>query len=100
MRWIERLTKRGGSVRQYQELSGSWDTCAVGEARQDFPAVVVGQPMMFHPGERYSTPQDRVLYRLGAKFHEEIVQGHRNRALKVYNQIQRRVIQLLLLEAK
>jgi hypothetical protein len=95
MRWIEMLTRRGGSVRQYRELSGSWDSCAVGEAREDFPAVVVGTPMIFNPEQMYSTPRDRELRRLGCMFHEEITQGHRNKALKVYDKIQARVRQLL-----
>ena len=78
MQWIEMLTKRGGSVRQYKALSGSWDTCAVGEAAKKFPAVLF---MDF--------------LQLGHEFHEEVYLGHRNRALKVYDQIQRRVRKLL-----
>lgn len=95
MRWIERLTKKGGSVRQYRVLSEYWNTCAVGEARANFPLVVVGRKMMFSQGQTQS-PKDSFLFQLGNKFNKEIIRGNRNKALKVYDEIQARVRELLL----
>jgi len=62
---------------------------AVAEVRKDFPSVVLVQ----FGGS--GTPADPMLFRLGSDFHDEVYMGRRNRALKIYDKIQRRVRQLL-----
>jgi hypothetical protein len=94
MRWIERLMKRGGSVRQYSELSENWETCLIGEVRKDFPTVVVGRKLLFSE-ETTAAPKDFELHELGTRFNEEIYRGHRNRALQTYDKVQKRVRQLM-----
>lgn len=86
MRWIQRLLDRNTRLQEYRGLSGSWETCAVGEAHQDFPNVV-----LLELGDVPSAPIDPELYKLGTRFDEQVARGHRNLALKTYDAIQRRV---------
>lgn len=92
MRWLDRLLTPAGSIRRYSSLSGDWMTCAIGEARLDYPDVVVyskniiGDPI---------NPIDPELRYLGNIFHNQVAAGHRNKALQTYDRIQARVRVLL-----
>lgn len=94
-RWIERIlqSKRPADLKQYQEISGSWHTCAVGEAHADFPGAVRYHKHLLSGIE--TGPVDPTLLELGNEFHDRVSRGQRHVALKVYDKIQSRVRELV-----
>ena len=86
MDWRERLITE--TSERCKKLAESWDTCAVGEQVIKHPNVVLTESPWSH------TPQDWMLYALGLAFWESLLDGDRDRATEILDQIEDRVLEL------
>ena len=90
MNWLTTLTKlvsnpkiTGDKYNKLLDKSGQWPTCACGQLCKKLPR------------EKDGEPKDRVLYRLGMGFVDEIIHKDWKQALKIFKKIERRSALLL-----
>src|SRR5690348_15730918 len=95
MRWIERLLDRKTKISEHVQAAKAWDTCAVGEVVQDFPSVVLIDPLHIDKPSRLHRPADVKLNSLGIKFAVAVGKNDRKGALEIYDAIQARVRTLI-----
>jgi len=92
MRWIEKLLDRKTALNAHKFEAQGWDTCAIGEVVQDFPAIVAVIP---YESPRLRKPKDAHLHRLGIRFAVAVSRNDRKKALEIYDAIQTRVRNLI-----
>ncbi len=90
MEWLYRIVNKSRPVRDYADLAiCSWQTCAVGEARDKNLDALVPQV-----GFADEPPADARLKKLGVEFGKAVACGHRRKALRLYFAIQKRIAHL------
>ena len=85
---VEAADSRGVFTGQDREDAASWGTCAVGEQRKNFPAIVITKFKWL------STPIDPELYALGNSFDEAVDCNDILYAYEVLDLIEARVMEL------
>lgn len=85
--WLERVLETDDqNFTKLSELSESWNTCAVGEQKQQHPELI----LTWGSG----CPSDEKLRRFGLNFHWAIRQNYKDGALVFLRAIEDRVLEM------
>lgn len=82
--WGKRLDDLETPIEYYRVDAKNWDRCVVGEARDEYPDVILYDTTNSHP-------TDTVLYSLGIQFYWAVQDCDRSLACTIYHLIQKRV---------
>ena len=97
MEWLKVILNKSVPLEQASDMSKSWDTCAVGEARKCSLTTLVPGLGELGRGDIWVKPRpptDKRLATLGIKFDDAVRKGQRSEALKLYLDIQKRIATL------
>jgi hypothetical protein len=91
-KWATRIANERVPLSKWEAESKRWATCAVGEVRRAFPAVVMYKRLIFGGGE--ARPVDRELVRDGLAFCRAVKADRREMAMDLLRRIHARVLAL------